>query len=183
MFPEIRAILSMQRRFKETSSLRCPIFTSAERSPLVPLSIGLFFVETFSCETPDCETDHLSDGIHDDILGVVRSGEPTLILRWTPGLASGVRPGSGPPSLCFSVPFRVETYAGGRSATHRQRQGRFFGKPPRSQRRLNPIETSKNQTLEAGHPWWPLDPAWSLAWPPESGAEGIHPDPEGPARR
>lgn len=31
----------------------------------------------------------------------------------------------------FLVPFRALAYTGGRSAQYRQRQGRFFGKPPR----------------------------------------------------
>jgi hypothetical protein len=34
------------------------------------------------------------DAINGDILVVVRSGAPTLIQRWTPGLASGVQQGS-----------------------------------------------------------------------------------------
>src|SRR6056297_3093370 len=42
------------------------------------------------------------------------------------------QPGSRSPSHCFPVPFRAETYAGGRGAKYRQRQGRFFGKPPES---------------------------------------------------
>lgn len=49
--------------------------------------------ETISGETPDRETDRLSEAIHGDMLGVVRSGEAGLIQggypRWLPESGRG----------------------------------------------------------------------------------------------
>lgn len=114
--------------------------------------------ETIFGETPNGETDRPAGAIHGDILGVVRSDGPTLIPRWTPGPASGVQLGSRQPNCCFPVPFRAETYAGGLGAGFRQRQGRFFGKPPGIRIHENPAQTPINTGLPAGYPgrrWTP----------------------------
>ena len=49
--------------------------------------------------------------------------------RWLPGSSEGTRRGPNCQAFDILVPSWRYSYAGGRSARHRQRQGRIFGKP------------------------------------------------------
>lgn len=72
-------------------------------------------------------------------------------------LASGVQrrvqPGPMGQSIEFLVPSWPHSYARGRSAGLRQRQGRIFGKPPGSRTHSCPAQTPMNAGLPTEHRW------------------------------